>query len=460
MRSNPIILNLGEEFYDRIVPAHFPMAKLRFFNSEWLSKFDLGNRTAKDFLNFHLWLFEPWPQNLPGPLALRYHGHQFRTYNPHLGDGRGFLAAQFSHEKKIYDLGTKGSGKTPYSRGGDGKLTLKGAMREALATELLESYGVNTSRTFCFFETGEDLERNDEPSPTRSAVLTRLSHGHIRFGTFQRLAYLDEIENLEKLTAYCLKYYYDLENFSDQPGSQLLTLVTQKTAELAAQVMLAGFVHGVLNTDNMNISGELFDYGPYRFLSKYDPSFTAAYFDQSGLYSYGRQPESFLWGLERLGLSLQKANPSMDLVEILSRFADLFNTSVRTNFFIRLNLRAQSTELDEKLLSLFFKFLDQENVLFEQTFFDLFGGIDNYRLNHSPQKSDYQKSSFQELKEILSLYQIKDSAKMNHTYLKGEKPETLIIEEIESLWSTIAEGDDWTAFNDKIARIRAFRGLY
>ena len=140
----------------------------------------------------HFCRFEPLPGNLPQPLALRYHGHQFRVYNPDIGDGRGFLFAQLRDDRgRLLDLGTKGSGQTPYSRTADGRLTLKGGVREVLATEMLEALGVNTSKTFALFETGEELERGDEPSPTRSAVLMRLSHGHIRIGTFQRLAFFE-----------------------------------------------------------------------------------------------------------------------------------------------------------------------------------------------------------------------------------------------------------------------------
>ena len=132
--------------------------------------------------------------SLPGtyskPLALRYHGHQFQVYNPDLGDGRGFLFAQLHDLKdgRLLDLGTKGCGRTPWSRSADGRLTLKGGVREVLATEMLEALGVDTSKSFSLIETGEELERGDEPSPTRSSVLVRLATRHIRIGTFQRFA--------------------------------------------------------------------------------------------------------------------------------------------------------------------------------------------------------------------------------------------------------------------------------
>ena len=145
----------------------------------------------------------------PQPLALRYHGHQFQTYNPQLGDGRGFLFAQLHDlvDGRLLDLGTKGSGRTPWSRGGDGRLTLKGGVRELLASAMLEALGVDTSKTFSLIETGEELARNDEPSPTRSSVLVRLSHSHIRIGSFQRFAFHEDRASLSRLLDHTVQTY-------------------------------------------------------------------------------------------------------------------------------------------------------------------------------------------------------------------------------------------------------------
>src|SRR3954469_14117134 len=151
---------------------------------------------------------------------MRYHGHQFRVYNPELGDGRGFLFAQLreAETNRLLDLGTKGSGETPWSRQGDGRLTLKGGVREVLATAMLEALGVPTSRSFSLIETGEDLVRGDEPSPTRSAVLVRLSESHIRFGTFQRHAFFERADRINALTDHVVSLYYpELEGANDKP---------------------------------------------------------------------------------------------------------------------------------------------------------------------------------------------------------------------------------------------------
>jgi len=291
-RPDPEILSLGPDFYDTVEPAHFPQCEPRFLNKRWAQRVGLGELDSKAWAR-QFCRFEPLPRNLKQPLALRYHGHQFRVYNPEIGDGRGFLFAQLRDDRdRLLDLGTKGSGHTPYSRHADGRLTLKGGVREVLATEMLEALGVNTSKSFALFETGEQLERGDEPSPTRSSVLTRLSHGHVRIGTFQRLAFFGDVDNINKLVRYCLDNLYGDQPSADDSANalRLFDLVSQATANLAASYMAAGFVHGVLNSDNINITGESFDYGPWRFTPDWDPEFTAAYFDHYGLYAFGRQP--------------------------------------------------------------------------------------------------------------------------------------------------------------------------
>ncbi|HSG33767.1 MAG TPA: protein adenylyltransferase SelO family protein, partial [Sphingomonadaceae bacterium] len=195
-RPDPQLLRISDWLADEVAPADFPKAQLRFRNTRWDKAVGLGQLSDEEWVR-HFGRFEPLDGNLPKPLAQRYHGHQFRVYNPEIGDGRGFTFAQLRDGDgqkgggRLLDLGTKGSGLTPYSRTADGRLTLKGGVREILATEMLEALGVYTSKTFSVIETGEELHRGDEPSPTRSAVLVRLSHSHIRIGTFQRLLALE-----------------------------------------------------------------------------------------------------------------------------------------------------------------------------------------------------------------------------------------------------------------------------
>ena len=184
------LADLGDEYYDAVSPATFPKHILRFRNDDVLKQIGLqpSEVSDRDFIQ----TFGEFA-NHDQCLALRYHGYQFRSYNPFIGDGRGFLYGQVrATDGKLYDFGTKGSGPTPYSRGGDGRLTLKGGIREVLASEALHALGVNTSRTLSLIETGESLHRGDEPSPTRSSVMVRFSHAHIRFGTFRAAELLEE----------------------------------------------------------------------------------------------------------------------------------------------------------------------------------------------------------------------------------------------------------------------------
>jgi uncharacterized protein YdiU (UPF0061 family) len=249
----------------------------------------------------------------------------------------------------LLDLGTKGSGLTPYSRTADGRLTLKGAVREILATEMLEALGVYTSKTFSVIETGEELERGDEPSPTRSAVLVRLSHSHIRIGTFQRLAVLEEDGHMRALVDYCLAQFPGPPPPEDAPSATsrrvvLMHQAVERLADLAASYMAAGFVHGVLNSDNMNVTGESFDYGPWRWLPQWDPGFTAAYFDRTGLYAFGRQPDAIRWNLAQLAIALRRLVEAPPLVAAMERFPELYHRAITRR--VRLAARGREPGLE------------------------------------------------------------------------------------------------------------------
>src|SRR5690606_35418430 len=198
----------------------------------------------------HFGRFEPLPGSFEQPLALRYHGHQFQAYNADLGDGRGFLFAQIEgQDGRLMDLGTKGSGRTPWSRGGDGRLTLKGGVREVLATAMLEALSVDTSKSLSLIETGEELERGDEPSPTRASVLVRLSHSHERIGTFGRISLFKEEQKSTTPADHSLKTYSpELWTEGDnQRAAKFLGGGAEGGARTGARWIAAGFVHGVLN---------------------------------------------------------------------------------------------------------------------------------------------------------------------------------------------------------------------
>lgn len=459
-RPEAIHPDLGEAFFDPVRPADFPRNVLRYRNSRWSKRVGLDDLDEAEWLH-HFGRFEPLPGSLPQPLALRYHGHQFRSYNPDLGDGRGFLFAQLrDDDNRLLDLGTKGSGQTPWSRAGDGRLTLKGGVREVLATAMLEALGVDTSKSFSLIETGEQLYRGDEPSPTRSAVLVRLSHSHIRIGTFQRLAALGDTENLARLVAHCTRHYLPDAARTD-PVEQTVTFLTTVVARVArtcAQWMAAGFVHGVLNTDNINITGESFDYGPYRFLPVYEPGFTAAYFDETGLYAYGRQPDSVGWSLARLTECLLALAPIEALQPALDTFGTVFWGGMRNAVLNRLGLAAGAPEADDALIRALFTFLRESKAPFEQAMFDLYGGPARLgRLSSSPSARFYAGADFEALRDAI----VKRSPMREpDSYFERAQPVTLLYDDIEQVWSKIEQADDWSDFESKLSEIENVRPAY
>jgi len=429
---------------DPVVPAQFPVAITRWRNQRWAAAVGLAGLSAAEWTT-HFARFAPLPGNLPQPLALRYHGHQFRVYNPEIGDGRGFLFAQLRDgADRLLDLGTKGSGQTPYSRQGDGRLTLKGGVREVLATEMLEALGVNTSKSFALVETGEELWRGDEPSPTRSAVLTRLSHGHIRIGTFQRLLVLDEAEHMAALVDYCLAQFPGPHPSDDLPPDDapaviFLHQVVERLADMAASYVSAGFVHGVLNSDNMNITGESFDYGPWRWLPRWEAGFTAAYFDHAGLYCFGRQAEAIHWNCGQLAIALRLLADSPPLVAALGRFGGLYEHHLARRVLWRLGVESQGHAADMALIAAAGAAMREGGGTPDAFFFAHRGGRG--------------AGGYGAFAARLAAYAPSPGALDHPLWHEGEPP-SLVIEAVERLWVAIAEADDWRPFDETIGQIR------
>jgi len=441
---------------DAVEAARFPEHLLRFRNDPWAARVGLGALSDAEWLD-HFGRFVPLPGNLPGPLAQRYHGHQFRTYNPDIGDGRGFTFAQLrARDGRLLELGTKGSGRTPHSRSGDGRLTLKGGFREILATEMLEALGVPTSKTFSLIETGEALQRHDEPSPTRAGVLVRLSHSHVRFGSFQRHAHEGKTELLRALLEHVAETYYAAETAdADDRPSAVFAAVVPRYAELAARWMAAGFVHGVLNTDNMNITGESFDYGPWRFLPRLDLGFTAAYFDQSGLYAYGRQPEAVAWNLTRLAEALRPLSPSAPWTALCEAYGPALERAMPAAFLWRLGLRPRDPDTDQATLGLMLAFLKERPLPFQAFFFDWWGGESSAdRALESPRARHYRTEDFTAVRDALGLHEPVDAARLAAPYFARQSPPDMRIEEVEELWRRAEAHDDWRPLHHKVADLR------
>lgn len=431
------IASIADFIADPVAAATFPEHRLRWRGDRAADSIALGALSDAQWID-HFGRFAPLPANLPHPLALRYHGHQFGHYNPDLGDGRGFLFAQVkSDDGRWLDLGTKGSGQTPYSRGGDGRLTLKGAVRELLATEMLEALGVPTSRTLSIIETGEALHRGDEPSPTRSAVLVRLSHGHIRVGSFQRLAALGQNAQMERLLRYVLATLFDVPDAETivvaDAAAMLVRLAATRCAETVAAQMVAGFVHGVLNSDNINVTGESFDYGPWRFTPHWDPAYTAAYFDHHALYAFGRQPQVVHWTVAQLANSLAHIAPTAPLSDALEAFGPAYETAIAAQTCWRLGVAQGTAEQDRALV-----------IASEQHMRGRGTAIDHFFLSGARDSGDAA------LCDALS-----GRAQTRGPWWQSTPPQSMHIEEVEALWAAIAERDDWAPLMTKVAAVRA-----
>ena len=457
-------LELGDAFYDEVAAAVFPQHDLRYRNNRSAATVGLDRLTDGDWVA-HFGRFKPLPGNLQTALALRYHGHQFRAYNPNLGDGRGFLFAQLRERDsgRLLDLATKGSGQTPWARGRDGRLTLKGGVREILAAEMLEALGVDTSKVLSLIETGEDLVRNDEPSPTRSSVLVRLSHSHIRIGTFERLAYFGERENIERLIDHCIRYYYpELE--SERGPARVIALfaaVSRAVAQTGARWLAAGFAHGVLNTDNINITGESFDYGPWRFVPTFDLRFTAAYFDRNGLYSFGQQPTALEWNIVRLGDCLLPFAEASALASAQKVFSPSLQQEFARALLARFGLKREGEVRDDTLVRAIFAFLTTSGAPLEQVFFDWFNGeASAHRARQSPVAGLYETEPFIAIRRAWDGCEMMDSRALDMTYFQRRRPCTMLIDEVEALWQAIVEGDDWQPFHEKLAEIREMAAAY
>lgn len=460
-RPEPRFFALGADYGDPVKAADFPQTILRLRNDRAAAQVGLETLSDAEWIA-HFGRFEPLPGQ-PDPVAMRYHGHQFRVYNPEIGDGRGFLAGQLRDASgRLLDLGTKGSGQTPWSRHADGRLTLKGGVREALAAAMLESLGVPTCRILSLIETGEDLERHDEPSPTRSAVMVRLTHSHIRFGTFQRAAYYGRKDQIEVLMEHARSLYHPAVAAGDAPG--FLAAVVEASAALTAKWISAGFVHGVLNTDNLNVTGESFDYGPWRFLPHYEPGFTAAYFDQTGLYAFARQPEAVFWNLTQLAGCLKliaDAEPQVvALTEALNGFGPAYIRHLRAAFLNRLGVRSVGEAADQRLLDCTLALLrdKKEALRWEPVFFDWFGGFSSAaRALGGPRGKTYQGEAFDAFRFALMEHEPDRPERLEHPMFAAPEPEEMLIDEVEALWSAIDAADDWAPLEAKLARLDAAR---
>lgn len=276
------------------------------------------------------------------PIAQAYSGHQFGQFNPNLGDGRALIIGEWiDPQGQRVDLALKGSGRTPYSRGGDGRAAVGPMLREVLLSEAMQALGVPTTRSLAVIATGETVRRE---ALLPGAVLTRVAASHIRIGTFEYLASRHQYDTLKTLADYTIRRHYPDLADADQPALELLRAVQARQADLVAQWMSLGFIHGVMNTDNISIAGETIDYGPCAFIEHYDPAAVFSSIDRQGRYAYQNQPAIMNWNLARFAETLvpliheDQATAVEQATEVIHDFGKRYQAAWLTRFRAKLGL--------------------------------------------------------------------------------------------------------------------------
>ncbi len=324
-------------------PAPVPAPRLLFLNHALASELGLDAQALDSPAGAALLAGNALPEGAQ-PIAQAYAGHQFGGFSPQLGDGRALLLGEvIDRAGARRDIAFKGSGRTPFSRGGDGKAAVGPMLREVLIGEAMHALGIPTTRALAVVATGEPVYR-DRVLP--GAVLTRVAASHLRVGTFQYFAARDDVERLRLLAEHAIARQPPVPADALDRPLGLLQAVAQRQARLVAQWMNVGFIHGVMNTDNMTISGETIDYGPCAFMEAFDPEAVFSSIDHQGRYAYGNQPRIAQWNLARLAealLPLLDADPEAAVARatpVIEAFPMRFEAELRAGQRAKLGLRS------------------------------------------------------------------------------------------------------------------------
>ncbi|WP_199609733.1 protein adenylyltransferase SelO [Flocculibacter collagenilyticus] len=323
-------------FYSVVSPKPLVNPKMVIYSKDVASLLNIPTALLAQEDAAHYFSFN---KKLPNsqPIAQKYAGHQFGSYNPELGDGRGLLIGEVSHNNRHWDLHIKGAGRTPYSRFGDGRAVLRSSIREFLASEALHYLGIPSSRALCLVASDEAVQRE---SIETAAMLTRVCQSHLRFGHFENYFYLQQHDKLKQLLDYTIARHFPACLTERSPYQAFFAHVVHSTAELIAKWQAFGFAHGVMNTDNMSIHGITFDYGPYGFMEQYDPAYICNHSDHTGRYAFEEQPSIGLWNLNALGHALSPFIAKDEIAETLADYEPILVSHY-------LSLMANKLGLDE-----------------------------------------------------------------------------------------------------------------
>lgn len=292
---------LPERFYARLPPTAVPEPALIRLNEPLARRLGLDPDKLRTQESIDVFAGNRVPEGSE-PLAMAYAGHQFGGWVPQLGDGRAILLGEVVGKNNIrYDIQLKGAGRTPFSRMGDGRAVLGPVLREYIVSEAMAGLGIPTTRALAAVTTGQDIVRE---AILPGAVLTRVAQSHVRVGTFQFFAARRDVEGLRNLADYVIDRHYPEARGAERPYCAMLDAVIARQARLIARWMGVGFIHGVMNTDNMSIVGETIDYGPCAFMDDYHPGRVFSSIDQGGRYAYGNQPDIAHWNLACLARAI------------------------------------------------------------------------------------------------------------------------------------------------------------
>jgi Uncharacterized conserved protein len=355
--------SLPQQFHTRLAPTPVPEPYLVAWNPDAFALLGLHFDAARkpEFVDFF-----SGNAALPGsdPLAAIYAGHQFGHYVPQLGDGRAILLGEVVHPSGArWEVQLKGAGRTPYSRGGDGRAVLRSSIREYLCSEAMHGLGIPTTRALCIAGTDLPVHRETVES---GALVTRLAPSFIRFGSFEVFYYRSQHDEIKTLADFTLKHYFPELLDEPKPYVTLLREVTTRTAKLMAQWQAAGFCHGVMNTDNMSILGLTLDYGPYGFMDAYDPAYICNHSDHDGRYAYDQQPQIGAWNCTCLAQALLPLMELDDAKAALSGYGETFAGEYMKLMCAKLGLpfEEESAPLVSGLLGLMAKSRTDYTILF------------------------------------------------------------------------------------------------
>ena len=362
---------LPNAFSARVTPAQVPKPELITFNSDLARQLGAQDTNQSDTQLAEIFSGQ---RLLPGsePIAMAYAGHQFGNFVPQLGDGRALLLGEVVDPAgHRFDIQLKGSGRTPFSRNGDGKAPLGPVLREYIVSEALHHLGMPTTRSLAAVKTGETVRRE---TPLPGAILTRVASSHIRVGTFEYFAFQKDVDNLRRLTEYSIhRHYPEIQNDS-QASLQFFRKVGEAQVELVTGWMALGFIHGVMNTDNMSIAGESIDFGPCAFMDQFRFDQVFSSIDQFGRYGYSNQAQITLWNLSRFGncLLLMHQDASEDELrkwnQELEALQDLFEHRHTAKMLEKLGIFDNERPNDRELIQKWLRYLEAEHLDYTLSF--------------------------------------------------------------------------------------------